>query len=82
MSLTQNDLSEIRNIVSEALEPVRGDIKALSNDIKEIYRMISDLQKSSITDKKFKRQTIEKKLLTLNAELIDAARQVGITLPR
>lgn len=33
MSLSASDLLEIRNIVKEEVEPVRGDIKALTNDI-------------------------------------------------
>lgn len=51
MSLTSNDLNEIRNIIesaltkqnNESIKPIQGEIKALRNDIKEIYEMISDL---------------------------------------
>ena len=90
MSLTANDLDEIRNIVESALtrqtdvaiRPIQGEIEALRNDIAEIYDMIADLRRSTITDPKFKKLTIEKKLLALNAELLEAARQAGITLPR
>ncbi len=86
MSLTTTDLSDIRSIIREELrqelDPIKGELKALSNDIKEIYKMIAQLQHSAITDKKFKKLSIEKKLLTLNAELLEAARQVGVTLPR
>ena len=90
MSLTTNDLEEIRNIVESALnkqnveviKPLQGELIAIRNDIKDIYFMISALQHSTITDKDFKNLTLEKKLLTLNAELINAAKQAGITLPR
>jgi hypothetical protein len=90
MSLTTNDLEEIRNIVESALnkqnveviKPLQGELLAIRNDIKDIYFMISALQHSTITDKDFKKLTLEKKLLTLNAELINAAKQAGITLPR
>ena len=90
MSLTTNDLEEIRNIVESALnkqnveviKPLQGELIAIRNDIKDIYFMISALQHSTITDKDFKKLTLEKKLLTLNAELINAAKQAGITLPR
>lgn len=46
------------------------------------------INSNNITDvayfdyKDFKKLELEKKLLTLNAELISAARQAGITLPR
>ena len=90
MSLTTNDLEEIRNIVESALnkqnveviKPLQGELIAIRNDIKDIYFMIADLQHSTITDKDFKKLSLEKKLLTLNAELINAAKQAGITLPR
>ena len=86
MSLTSADLDEIRNIVQSAisveLRPIRDELEIIRNDIKEIYFMISDLQHSTITDKDFKKLSLEKKLLTLNAELLSAAKQAGITLPR
>lgn len=90
MSLTSNDLSEIRNIIesaltkqsNDAIKPIQGEIEALRNDIKEIYDMISDLQHTSITDKSFEKLPLEKKILTLNAELLIAAKQLGIELPR
>ena len=86
MSLTTNDLEEIRNIVrssiSVELKPVKDELDMIRNDIKEIYFMIADLQHSTITDKDFRKLSLEKKLLTLNSELINAAKQAGITLPR
>lgn len=86
MSLTQSDLREIRTIVQSVveplIEPLANEIKALRNDIKEIYDMIAELQKSAITDEEFKKRTLEEKLLTLNAELLAAAKQAGISLPR
>jgi len=86
MSLTQSDLQEIRSIVQSVVEPLlealANEIKALRNDIKEIYQMIADLQSATITDKEFQQRSIEEKLLILNAELLAAAKQAGITLPR
>ena len=86
MSLTTNDLEEIRNIVRSSiiveLKPIKDELDMIRNDIKEIYFMIADLQHSSITDKDFRKLSLEKKLLTLNAELINASKQAGITLPR
>jgi DNA mismatch repair protein MutH len=98
MSLTQSDLQKIRIIIHDEVsiivrnevgnqlenkfEPLKNEIRALRNDIHEIYDMISDLQTSTITDKKFNKLTLEKKLLTLNAELLATAKQAGVTLPR
>lgn len=90
MSLTQDDLQQIRTIVHETveaivtpmLEPLANEIKALRTDIKEIYVMLAKLQSSAITDEEFKKRSLEEKLLTLNAELLAAAKQAGITLPR
>jgi prefoldin subunit 5 len=82
MGLTQSDLQEIRSIMYAVLEPLANEITALRNDIKEIYNMISELQSATITDKEFKKRSLEEKLLTINAELLSAAKQAGIVLPR
>jgi len=44
--------------------------------------MIAGLQKSTITDSEFSRKSLEEKLLALNAELLAAAKQAGVALPR
>ncbi|HUD06929.1 MAG TPA: hypothetical protein VMR34_03520 [Candidatus Saccharimonadales bacterium] len=44
MSLTTTDRVDIRSILKEEIKPLQGDLKALTNDIKEIYRMISSLE--------------------------------------
>ncbi len=93
MNLTHEDLQAIRDIVKnevavvvratlkEELAHVYGELEALRNDIKEIYGMIVDLQKGSIIDNSFQKLSVEKKLLKLHAELLEAARQAGVTLP-
>ncbi len=47
MSLTANDLVEIKNIlrsaISAELKPIRNELEIIRNDIKEIYFMIADL---------------------------------------
>lgn len=86
MSLTSQDLIQIREVVEgifdRKLEPIIGGLEALENDIKEIYFMIERLEKGAITDKNFRKLSVEEKLLKLNAELLAAAKQAGITLPR
>jgi peptidoglycan hydrolase CwlO-like protein len=85
MSLTASDLQEIRSIVEEVVQrtvqPLQSEIQALRNDIKEIYDMIADLQRRT-TDAKFDKLSLEQKILELNAKLISAAKQAGISLPR
>jgi hypothetical protein len=90
MSLTASDLNEIRSIVessltkqnNEVIKPIQDELQALRNDIKDIYDMISDLQAKIIPDRDFKKLTIEQKLLKLNSELLMAAKQAGVSLPR
>lgn len=81
MSLTYNDLQEIRKVVEETISPIDGDIKALGEDIKEIYSMIADLQKMSPKDTSLQKLSVEKKLLKLHSELIATAEQAGVKLP-
>lgn len=81
MSLSYEDLQAIRKVVEETIHPVRGDIEALTNDVKEIYDMLAELQRKPEGSKSFDKLSIEKKLLKLHTELVEAARQAGITLP-
>jgi hypothetical protein len=81
MSLTYDDLQAIREIVQETVKPIQGDLTALSNDIKEIYDMIADLQKDSSSMPLSSKLSIEQKILRLHADLIEAAKQAGVTLP-
>jgi len=82
MSLTREDLQQIEAIFDKKLDPIVGELKALREDIKEIYNMIADLQSGIATDNSFSKKSLEEKLLTLNAELLAAAKQAGIALPR
>ena len=81
MSLTNIDLADIRSILKEELRPLQGKLEALSNDIKEIYSMISDLRNKTLPNKQFQKLSIEQKLLKLNTELLSAAKQAEIQLP-
>jgi hypothetical protein len=49
--------------------------------LKDIYDMISDLQKNSIDDD-FDNLSLEKKVLLLYSKLFAVAKQAGITLPK
>ena len=78
--LTYDDLQAIRKIVV-TVDPIKGDLEALGNDIKEIYDMITDLQKNSSSKESFSKLGVEQKILQLHADLIEAAKQAGVTLP-
>lgn len=86
MSLIQEDLQQIGALLDQKLDaklaPILSELKALREDIKEIYSMIAELQSGTITDSDFGKKSLEEKLLTLNAELLAAAKQAGIALPR
>ncbi|HEV2402574.1 MAG TPA: hypothetical protein VGS08_00035 [Candidatus Saccharimonadales bacterium] len=81
MSLTYDDLQAIRKVVEETVEPIKGELEALGNDIKEIYKMIADLQRSPSTERSFQKLSLEKKILKFHSELVEIANQAGITLP-
>ena len=49
MSLSYDDLQAIRKIVKETVDPIKRELEALGNDIKEIYGMIASIQKSPDT---------------------------------
>ena len=80
MSLSYDDLQAIRKIVEETLDPIKGELEALGNDVKEIYDMIASIQKSPDTTN-LQKLNIEEKILKLHSELVEAANQAGITLP-
>ena len=80
MSLTYTDLQEIRKIVEETVHPIKGELEALRSDIKEIYGMLADLQKSP-NGESFQKLNLEKKILKLHSEIVEAAKQAGVILP-
>lgn len=86
MSLTDDDLLQIRNIVEDTfdrkLEPIIGKLDALEEDVKEIYRIISGLQRSAITDTDFRKKPVKERILILHAEVVTAAKELGVTLPQ
>ncbi len=90
MSLTNEDLAQIRDIVSDVFErkidPVLGELEALRNDVKEIYTMLADLNKridqKSILDPSFSSLPDKEQLLRLNEVLVSTAQRMGVELPR
>jgi Skp family chaperone for outer membrane proteins len=90
MSLTTDDLNEIRNVIesaltrqsSEIIKPIQNELQALRSDIKEIYDMLAGLENKVTPETQFNKLSLEEKLLKLNSELLAAAKQAGISLPR
>lgn len=90
MSLTNEDLVQIRDTVSDVfdrkIEPVLGELSALRADIKEIYTMLTDLNKridqQSILDPAFAELSNKEQLLKLNDILLSTARRLDVDLPR
>lgn len=80
MSLSYDDLQAIRKIVEETVDPIKGELEALGNDVKEIYRMIASIQKSPDATN-LQKLNLEEKILKLHSDLVEAANQAGITLP-
>lgn len=101
MSLTTDDLQQIRTIVrdeariivreeiesaiSARIEPrfdsLDGRLETLENDIKDIYEMISDLQKLTRQVAHFEKYDLEQKILKSYKNLIAIAKEAGVDLP-
>ncbi len=74
MALEPNDLVAIRDVFNK--------LDALEADIKEIYKMLAQLQTGVAVDRKFTRLSVEKKILQVNEQLLLTAKQAGVPLPR
>jgi uncharacterized Fe-S cluster-containing radical SAM superfamily enzyme len=81
MSLTYDDLQAIRKIVEETVSPIKGELESFGNDIKEIYEMLADVQKNSKSRQSFQKLSLEEKIVNLHTDLVEAAKQAGVTLP-
>lgn len=79
----QTEIQKEVRPLARKIDELAGNVEALENDIKEIYQMLKDMQGAVITsDKTFAKLDLEEKVLKLNAELLVAANQAGIKLPR
>lgn len=94
MSLTSDDAQQIRKIVREEIESVistridprfdrlEGKLEALESDVKDIYGMITDLQKLNRRVAHFEQRDLEQKILTAYKDIVSIASDAGIELPR
>ena len=88
--------SSLARHTDEVVKPIQNELAAIRNDLKEIYdRLISletrmtnmegrmtRLESKIMPDKEFEKLTVKQKLLRLNSELLIAAKQAGVSLPR
>ena len=93
MSLTQSDLGQIRTLVREEVgsiiteridlrfDRLEGHIEALENDTKEIYNMLSELQKLTRPVAHFEKHQLEQKILTSYRDILAIAKKAGVDLP-
>ncbi len=69
--------------IESKLSNLEGKVEALENDAKTICFMLANLKKHSIlVSKDFRKLTLDAKLMRINADLLTAAKQADITLPR
>lgn len=77
---------ETGSIVSTRIDPrfdmLEGRIKALDNDIKDIYKMISTLQKLTRQAAHFEKYDLEQKVLKTYKNILAIAKEAGIILPK
>ncbi len=93
MSLTETDKKQIRLIVREEMKSIisvdveprfdslDGSIKALEDDIKDIYGMITELQKLTRRVAHFEKYDLEQKVITAYKDILAIAKQENIKLP-
>lgn len=94
MSLTKEDLVQIREIVSDvvdrkidsAIAPLQGELEAIRSDLRYIYDKLADLEKKigqkSILDPAFLELPEKEQLLRLNDVVLAMAKRLDVTLPR
>jgi hypothetical protein len=94
MSLSTKDAQDLRAIIREEIDSaittridprfddIEGRLEASDNDIKEIYNMISDLQKLTRQVAHFEKYDLEQKILKSYKNILALATEAGVTLPK
>jgi len=79
---------EAKSVVSSELIPIRlkldtmgHKLEALYNDVKDIYHMLAELQKTDQKIAGFAKKDLEKKLIETYKDLLAIAKREGIKLP-
>jgi len=68
--------------IGKRLGNIEGRLDALEDDIKELYLMVSNVQKNSLAGtKKFADLSAEQKLLAMHQEICKLATDMGVQLP-
>ncbi len=94
MSFTQTDLQQIRIMIREEIDSaittridprfdkLEGRVQALDNDVKDIYEMISELQKLTRQVAHFEKYDLEQKILKSYKNILALATEAGVKLPK
>ncbi|MFZ1324240.1 MAG: hypothetical protein WAQ57_03735 [Candidatus Saccharimonadales bacterium] len=94
MNLATADYQQIRTLIREELESVinvridprfdtlEGKLKALENDVKDIYSMLSELQTSTRKLAHYEKYDLEQKIVSSYMEILTLAKEAGVKLPQ
>lgn len=76
---------EVVSIIDSRMDPrfdtLEGRIKTLNNDVKDIYKMISTLQKLTRRVAHFEKFDLEQKVIITYKNILSIAKEAGIKLP-
>lgn len=72
----------VREEIDQSITSLDGKLSALENDIKEIYSMISDMQKLSRPIAHFEKYDLDQKITLAYKTVVAIAKDAGTTLPR
>lgn len=67
--------------IDTQLQTLTDKVSMLDDDVKALYGLLEAYQQASPGDKVFAKLSLEKKLLKLHTELLETAKQAGISLP-
>lgn len=84
VSVLKSDVSSLKSEMIEvkrSLHNLVGKAEGLENDVREIYTMLAELQKDNRANKRFSRMSLEEKLLQTHTDLVQLAKEAGVSLP-
>lgn len=71
----------VREEISKSISTLDGKLEALENDVKDMYEMISELQKLSRRVAHFEKYDLEQKILTSYKQIVAIAKEAEVKLP-
>lgn len=70
------------NILKKRFDELDGRVTALENDVKEIYKLLTQTETLTEEERRLQNLTLEKKILLTHKSCLHLAKEAGITLPR